>query len=148
MISESLNRLQWLCANISPLLEAIPEDEFSSKPAADKWSKKEILGHLIDSAANNHHRFVRMQFDDNYSITSYDQNKWVIYSYHQLADKQELIIMWKTYNLFLTSLMGNVADDMLNRKASTGDGRTVTLAWLFNDYVAHAEHHLKQIVSY
>lgn len=74
MIETSIARLQILCDTIPDLLLNIDEIIFSEKPSNNKWSKKEIIGHLIDSAANNHQRFVRAQFEDLPSI-AYDQNK-------------------------------------------------------------------------
>ncbi|MGQ0827780.1 MAG: hypothetical protein ACT4ON_05245 [Bacteroidota bacterium] len=75
MTTEPLNRLQHLCDTIPGLLSKIPENDFTNKPRPGKWSKKEILGHLIDSATNNHQRFVRAQFE-NIPQISYDQNNW------------------------------------------------------------------------
>jgi hypothetical protein len=81
MINNSITRLAHLCEIIPPLLFAIGEPAFSSKPAPGKWSKKQIIGHLIDSATNNHQRFVRAQFETRPRIY-YDQNKWNEYSYY------------------------------------------------------------------
>ena len=68
MITESIKRLQYLCEEIPVLLSIIPEQDFTHKSAPEKWSKKEILGHLIDSATNNHQRFIRAQFENVPSI--------------------------------------------------------------------------------
>jgi hypothetical protein len=76
MINAALNRLEYLLKTIPALLNALDENEFSFKPAENKWSKKEILGHLIDSASNNHQRFVRAQFEEHANIF-YHQNEWV-----------------------------------------------------------------------
>ena len=75
MIENIVDRLQYLCDAIPSLIKQIPEQEFSHKSAPGKWSKKEILGHLIDSATNNHQRFVRAQFEDTPFII-YDQDNW------------------------------------------------------------------------
>jgi hypothetical protein len=64
LITQSLHRLHYLCRIIPPLLLVIDEQTFSHKPAPGKWSKKEIPGHLVDSANNNHQRFLRAQFED------------------------------------------------------------------------------------
>lgn len=81
MNSAPINRLEYLCNTIPELLIQIDEQIFSEKINPAKWSKKEILGHLIDSATNNHHRFVRVQFETNLKI-SYDQNKWNQYNFY------------------------------------------------------------------
>lgn len=147
MISNSIQRLNELCSVIPPLLEAIPENEFSAKPAPEKWSKKQILGHLIDSTANNHQRFVRIQFEDKPIIT-YDQNNWVNCSYHQEIPKTILIAQWKNCNLFLAQLISNIPTPVLRREGFTGGPDPVSIEWLVADYVQHMEHHLKQIVAY
>ena len=62
----------------APLRLATISDEIASyQPATGRWSKKEILGHLIDSAANNHQRFVRAQFVQSLDTPSYEQERWV-----------------------------------------------------------------------
>ena len=74
MTDIAIKRLEFLCVIIPPLLNEMGEPAFSLKPAANKWSPKEIIGHLIDSATNNHQRFVRVQFEDTPAIV-YDQGK-------------------------------------------------------------------------
>jgi hypothetical protein len=89
-----LNRLQHLITNIPAKLLAIPEEEFSRKPAPGKWSKKEIIGHLIDSATNNHHRFIRAQFEDVPTIT-YQQNDWNAASRYNDMEGRHVISFWQ-----------------------------------------------------
>src|SRR6185503_8328289 len=92
-----LDQLQYLVDTIPGILKNIPENEFSGKPAPDKWSKKEIIGHLIDSATNNHHRFVRAQFEEA-PIILYDQDEWNNHGYYQKMDGHQLITFWEMYN--------------------------------------------------
>lgn len=146
MITESANRLRLLCEIIPDLLKGIDEQTFSYKPQPGKWSKKEILGHLTDSAANNHQRFVRAQFEELPAI-SYDQNKWNLYNYHQQADTALLIEFWVSYNKKLAELWKHIPEEALGRKCLAG-GNEVTLEFLICDYLAHLEHHLTQIVNY
>ena len=147
MIEQSLARLHYLCDHIPDLLLAIPENDFSSKPLPGKWSKKEILGHLIDSATNNHQRFVRVQFETAPTIR-YDQNQWNAHSYHNQADKTQLIGFWASYNKQLLALLKLITKSKLLNECNTGGQHNVTLAFLITDYVEHLEHHLRQIVSY
>jgi len=128
-------------------LQKMSEEEFSFKPSPDKWSKKEILGHLIDSAANNHQRFVRVQFEDVPTIT-YDQNMWNRYSYHSQVTTAQLITFWETYNRQLAELIIHIPHSNLLRECRIGKENNVTLGWLINDYLRHLEHHLKQLVEY
>jgi len=76
-IQEITGRLLFLCETVPLLLQKLSEEDFLKKPAAGKWSKQEILGHLIDSATNNHQRFVRMQIDNNITLPKYKQDEWV-----------------------------------------------------------------------
>lgn len=145
MLTASILRLQYLCDTIPGLLLAIPEKEFSRKPDPDQWSKKEIIGHLIDSATNNHQRFVRGQFEDAPSIM-YHQDYWNSYSRYQDMDAAHVIGFWAMYNRHLVELVKRIPDDLLLRNCVT-EG-TVSLQWLFEDYVRHLEHHLHQVISY
>ncbi|WP_212004076.1 DinB family protein [Chitinophaga sp. HK235] len=147
MISASLQRWEYLCNTIPPLLTAISEEDFSFKPLPSKWSKKEILGHLIDSAANNHQRFVRIQFEETPTIT-YNQNEWNKHSYHQQAHSKQLIDSWTAFNRLLLGIAQHIPEQLLQRTCNTGKPEPVTLAYLINDYVVHLEHHLRQLVSY
>jgi hypothetical protein len=111
-----------------------------------KWSKKEILGHLIDSATINHHRFIRGQFE-NVPIISYDQNKWNEYSYYQQIKVDQLIRFWTSYNLQLLELFKLIPSTNLKNECNTGGQNNVTIEWVFNDYVSHLEYHLGQILE-
>ena len=147
MIQQSINRLQWLCDNMPQQLLAINDNDFSHKPAPEKWSKKEIIGHLIDSATNNHQRFVRAQFERKPFIV-YDQNKWNAASYYQQMDGKQLVQFWAAYNRQLLALIQLIPAEKLLLTVNTGDDNDSTLSFLFNDYVVHLEHHLQAIISY
>jgi hypothetical protein len=147
MIADAVNRLQYLCKIIPPLLTQISQEDFSHKPSPEKWSKKEILGHLIDSATNNHQRFIRCQFENVPSI-SYDQNTWNTCSHHNRIDGKHLIKFWTLYNLHIIELMKQIPEEDLKKECNTGGENNVTIEWLFNDYVKHHEHHLRQIIEY
>ena len=147
MLQQIINRLQYLCDTIPDLLIAIPEKDFSFKPSETKWSKKQILGHLIDSAANNHQRFVRIQFEDVPSIT-YNQDNWNNHSYHNQVDSKYLIKFWELYNLHLAELIKLIPEKNFVRECNVGKEQNVTLQWLVEDYVRHLEHHLRQLVNY
>jgi len=147
MLQKTINRLQYLCEIIPPLLIEIPEKDFSFKPSETKWSKKQILGHLIDSATNNHQRFVRVQFEDVPSIT-YNQDNWNNHSYHNQVDSKYLIKFWELYNLHLAELIKLIPEKNFVRECNVGKEQNVTLQWLVEDYVRHLEHHLRQLVNY
>ena len=147
MLQKTINRLQYLCEIFPPLLIEIPGKDFSFKPSETKWSKKQILGHLIDSAANNHQRFVRIQFEDVPSIT-YNQDNWNNHSYHNQVDSKYLIKFWELYNLHLAELIKLIPEKNFVRECNVGKEQNVTLQWLVEDYVRHLEHHLRQLVNY
>lgn len=143
----SIHRLEYLCEIIPHLISMIPDKEFSHKPFSNKWSKKEILGHLLDSAANNHQRFVRVQFE-NTPFISYDADQWNAANYYMSTENGSLISLWKFYNKHLATLAQNIPEEKLQSLCKTGEGSIVTLEFLIEDYVVHLEHHLKQIVDY
>jgi len=146
MIQHTIERFAYLCRAVPTLLYDIPATDFDSKPAEEKWSKKEILGHLIDSATNNHHRFIRAQFENVPQIT-YDQNSWNKFNYYQQIDVSQLIQFWTFYNLQLLKLFTLMPLSSLKKECNTGGSENVTIEWLIIDYVSHLEHHLAQILG-
>ena len=146
MRDAAIKRLEYLLNLVPPLLKAIDETSFSSKPHLHKWSKKEIVGHLIDSAANNHQRFVRVQFEDEPSI-SYDQEKWNQHGFYQQIDGGQVINFWTVYNKQLLELIRHIPVESLHRKCRVKD-ELLTLEFLIQDYIEHMEHHLRQVVTY
>ena len=147
MIDIAIERLNYLCNTIPKLLMEINEQEFSFKPATNNWSKKEIIGHLIDSATNNHQRFVRAQFEETPQII-YDQDKWNEFNFYQQINSQQIIEFWTVYNKQLSLLIRHTPKENLQRKCKTSDGNSLTLEFLINDYIKHLEHHLRQVVNY
>ncbi|WP_325561853.1 DinB family protein [Pedobacter sp.] len=136
--------MQFLMETALEKLLEISEEDLSEKTDPGKWSKKEIIGHLIDSATNNHHRFVRGQFEKNVQI-SYDQNKWNVAGHYQDIDSIQLIQFWMMYNRQLIELWRNIPKEKLSNTIYTGDETPLTLGFLIQDYVVHLEHHLKQL---
>jgi DinB superfamily len=139
-----VSALASVVAHALPLLSVIPEDAASKKPAPNKWSKKEILGHLIDSAANNHQRFVRLQLQTEISLPGYDQDDWVRLNRYQQRTWDEIVTLWSAYNRHLASVIESLGDSALGHVWHSPDG-DVTLEFIANDYVRHLKHHLKQI---
>lgn len=128
----------------------------SMKPAPDKWSPKEILGHLIDSASNNHGRFVRAQKSDDLFGETYDQEAWVEVQEYQMLNWQDLLITWRQLNLQIAYLMYITEADIRNQPRTNHNlhdiafqdfpaDEPVTLGAFMEDYVLHLRHHLGQI---
>lgn len=147
MKSNSVNRLKVLLENIPTLLLEISEDLFSMKINSTKWSKKEILGHLIDSAANNHQRFIRVQYE-NIPTIKYDQNKWNDLNHYQQLESKHIIQLWTIYNQHLLEILKRMPEENMCLELNVGNEINVTLQFLMDDYLLHLEHHLKQIVDY
>ena len=127
-----------------PHLSAISEEAASIKPSPGKWSKKEILGHLIDSAANNHQRFMRLQLQPEISLPGYDQDNWVRLNRYQQEPWAEIVALWSAYNRHLVSVIESLDDSALGHVWHASDG-DVTLEFIATDYVRHLKHHLAQI---
>lgn len=119
--------------------------EWEGRKAPGKWSKKETLGHMIDSAANNHQRFVRAQYGDKTPI-SYDGDAWVKVQEYNSESAIVLLEVWKNYNLHLAHVISKIPSDKYNVLFNADAKEPVTLEWIVNDYVKHLEHHLKQIL--
>ena len=145
MVSESMKRLEWLTNKIPSLIENQSSDFFNHRSAPGKWSRRQILGHLIDSATNNHQRFVRAQFEEKPFIT-YDQDQWNLHSHYEDMDPMHILRFWTIYNQHLIEVVKRFPEDALQRKCLTE--KEVTLEWLIEDYVVHLEHHLRQLVDY
>ena len=146
MTTIAIDRLEFLCKTIPGFLIGIEDKIFNEKVKPDKWSKKEIIGHLIDSATNNHQRFVRGQFEEKPKI-SYDQNQWNNYNFYQQIDRYQVINFWTAYNRQLLELIKRIPQENLQRECVVGE-QLLTLEFLIIEYVEHLEHHLKQVVSY
>lgn len=125
----------------------IVEEEWSRKPTPDKWSKREILGHLADSAQNNLRRFVVTQHLQNQNIVYY-QNEWVLHQNYQNAPTQEVIELWKVLNLHICRVLDNMPAEKLSYTCDTGkQGQQLhTLEFLIADYISHLKHHLDQLL--
>jgi hypothetical protein len=120
-----IRKLEYFCKKIPSQLREIPETVFTRKVSKQKWSRKEILGHLIDSAIYNHQRFVRSQFED-VPVISYDQDKCVENNYYQETDPEQLISFWTSYNLQILSLIRLMPEVNFQKKCINGQ-RTETV---------------------
>lgn len=126
--------------------ETIYEEDWSSKISPEKWSKKEILGHLCDSAITNIRRFVVTQYKENENIV-YDQNFWVKAQNYQNIPTQDVINFWKFLNFQIVHTVENIPDEALQRTCDTTktDPRNFSLEFLIQDYLDHLQYHLKAI---
>ena len=139
-----VSALSSVVAHALPRLSAIPEQAAGQRPAPNKWSKKEILGHLIDSAANNHQRFIRLQLERDINLPGYEQDGWVRVSCYQDLPWAEIIALWAAYNRHLATIIESIDPSALDHVWHSPGG-DVTLEFIATDYVRHLEHHLQQI---
>ena len=127
-----------------PQLHQLPEQPTAIKPAANKWSKKEILGHLIDSAQNNIRRFIVSQYEDKPKII-YNQDKWVEINHWQDYAMKDLITLWHLLNKQICFILKNTNDEVSQRLSETGSVHSID--WLATDYIKHLQHHLHQVLD-
>jgi DinB family protein len=125
-------------------LQFIPDDKFGYKPSPTKWSKKEILGHLVDSAQSNIRRFIVAQYEEQPRIV-YNQDKWVAITNYQKYSLPDLISLWYLLNKHICHLLRNISPEMAQRKIQTEELHEV--GWLAQDYVRHLLHHLHQVLE-
>ena len=145
-MAESLDRaIQQIVEREVPRLRLMQPKEVSASSAPGKWSRKEILGHLIDSASNNHQRFVRAQVADELSFPGYAQTDWVRVQGWAQADWQGIVDMWSALNRHLAHVVGRVPAEKLRTQCRIGDNAPMTLEALIADYVRHMKHHLEQL---
>jgi hypothetical protein len=146
-VQQAADRLADVLATAAARLAAISEEDAGRPPAPGKWSPKEIIGHLLDSASNNHQRFVRAQLSDSYSCPSYEQEKWVATQYYRAEPWYDLLNLWVLYNRHLLHVMRHVQESALDTQITIRDKAPVPLSHVMIDYVRHLEHHLGQIQS-
>ena len=138
-------RLRSTVIDAAQRLADLAEADVAHKPAPTRWSKKEILGHLVDSACNNHQRFVRAQLEGRLRFPGYEQEGWARCQDYADADWSLLLRLWRDYNLHLANVIARIPEDRATTSCEIGDNPAVTLEFLVEDYVRHMEHHLRQL---
>jgi hypothetical protein len=139
-------------------LLAISNDEAAVRPAPGKWSRKEIIGHLIDSATNNHGRFVRAQLQEDLVFAGYDQDGWVRVQRYQDRPWADLVRLWQAHNHQIAHVMETADGDAATRPRARHNldelaweavpaTQPATLDWFMRDYVGHLKHHLRQALG-
>jgi hypothetical protein len=126
-------------------LRQVSEAESNTPVLKGGWSRKQFIGHLIDSASNNHQRFVRAALQGSLEFPRYDQDGCVRMQAVQSAPWPLLIALWTDYNLFLAHVIAHLPADKLEAPCRIGEDEPVTLRFLAEDYLIHLLHHLAQI---
>ena len=147
-MTETINRLEQLLNSGTAYFTKASESELTRKPAPEKWSKKEIIGHLIDSGINNLQRFTEIQFENKpYRIRKYNQDELVKANDYQNAQTKEIVEFWLSVNNRIKSLIKQQTERTLKYKIELQKDNTSDLRFLIKDYVDHMEHHLNQIMK-
>ena len=123
----------------------VDETRTAKRPDPAKWCAREVLGHLIDSACNNHRRFVLGQSSDLRKFDGYQQNEWVERQHYDRVPWRDLVVLWTSYNRHLAHVIGCAPGEALSHTAESPDGNRVTLGFIMEDYVTHLRHHLGQL---
>lgn len=142
---ESLQLLRELIDLLPGRLRVLPADKVKHKAAPNSWSPKEELGHLLDSAANNHQRVVRTQLEEKPAMPGYDGDAWVELHRYQHRDWETLIGLWAALNHQLLAAAEAAEDSAWSRTCTIGDSAPLTLQFVFDDYVHHMLQHLRHI---
>ena len=129
----------------APRLRAITDIAASRRPAPSKWCPKEIIGHLLDSAANNLQRIVRAQLAPELVFPAYEQERWVAVQGYAEASWPELVELWLLQNRRMAALIRRIPEEKRGTPCRIGSGAPVTLDFIAEDYVRHLLHHLAQI---
>jgi hypothetical protein len=130
-----------------PRLRRLSDRDAEAARAPGKWVRKEILGHLIDSAANNHQRFVRAQIENPFRGPTYEQNAWVDIGGYVRRPWHELIDLWAAMNRHLAHIIESTPESKLAVQCVIGRNEPASLEWVMRDYVRHLRHHLEQIFA-
>jgi len=157
-MNDWLNDFRQTIDSASEKLTQLEEIESERPRAEDHWSSKQIIGHLIDSAANNHARFVAGQLKNDLVFAGYDQDGWVRTNHYQERAWSDLVQLWRSYNLHLHHLMTHADQAKLSTPCTlhtlqeiafktVPKAEPVTLEYLMKDYVDHLKHHLAQILG-
>jgi hypothetical protein len=142
----------------TPALLALSDAASARHPAPGKWSPREIVGHLVDSATHNLHRFIRAQFQDDLVFTGYAQDAWVATQRYQEAPWAELVALWGALNRHLARVMVAVPEAVRRREHRRHNLHEMawrpvpaedatSLDYFMGDYVGHLQHHLRQILG-
>ena len=158
-MTEYIDSFVQIINNSSNLLLKISDESAAIKKSITKWSQKEILGHLIDSASVNYNRIINALSKDDLIFTTYPQNEWVELQSYNTRDWNELLELWKGLNLHIVELTKNIPIEKRIQLTNSHNFDTIcwekvnkdqksSLDYLIKDYIGHLEHHLKQIYDY
>lgn len=148
-MEDIVNELTAIVNEFAEKMGRIAENELTEKPLPNKWSKKEVIGHLIDSAQNNLRRFIVGQYETMPPKIVYDQNYWVKANDYQNMSGEEVIKLWRLVNMQIANVLKGMNKEGYDKTCDTSKElpQLHTLAWLADDYLKHLKHHLNQVIK-
>ena len=146
-MNEFAERLRRAVENEEPSLRAIADPSASNSPGETRWSKKQELGHLIDSATNNRVRFARAALDGRFEGPPYDSRGWVELGGYAQMPWAEIVDLWKALNLALATLISRIPEEHRRAECRIGESFSASLEFVVDDYIQHMQHHLDHILS-
>jgi hypothetical protein len=144
-VADVAPELRAIVASVSEELLVASSDGAARRPSPGGWSPKEVLGHLIDSAANNHQRFIRAQEANALTFPGYDQNHWVSSQGYQDADWAHLVALWRHLNLHLADVIARIPPSKYSVPCTIDGNAAVPLEAIIVGYRDHLHHHIAQI---
>jgi len=143
-LAESLRRV---VAREEPLLRAVADSSASASPGPQRWSKKQELGHLVDSATNNRVRFAKAALEGHFEGPSYDGRGWVELGAYAQMPWVDLVDLWKALNNALAALVSHIPEERRTADCRIGESPSAPLEFVVDDYIQHMQHHLDHILS-
>ena len=140
-----IQQLQSIIEKYTSLLQQIPAEVLHYKPSPEKWSKKEQIGHLIDSAQNNIRRFIEAQYQPEPPVIVYNQDEWVKLSDYQHYDSTDIIRLWILLNFHIISILQRMPEEKYKNICIRREPHTIL--WLVEDYNKHLLYHLHRILD-
>ncbi|KUP23547.1 DinB family protein [Paenibacillus sp. DMB5] len=142
-MEDIINGINHWIQTLPKVYNSMSGTEISNRPLPNKWSKKEILGHLCDSAINNINRFIMIQYEEQpFVLQSYNQNQWVILQHYQERPLDEILNLFLALNKQIINTISNIPKERLSNLCDIGNNQQKTLGWLVKDYLEHMEHHI------
>lgn len=145
-MKNTAEKLVELVNEMAPLLQRKDVNEVNEVAITGTWTPKELLGHLVDSACNNHQKFVRTAKEEEVNFVGYDQDFWVAIQQYNSYNWLELIDFWCAYNKHIAHLISHMSPEKLNNEIKIDGVGPFTLRFIMEDYTEHQIHHLKVIL--
>jgi hypothetical protein len=146
ILENAVGELTGIIRQYSERFSEISDADLEAKPVLTKWSRKEVIGHLIDSSQNNLRRFITSQYEPAPPNIVYEQDFWVTANNYNKMPNADIIGLWRMLNERIVAVLSNMPDANRQKQCTIGGGSLVTLEWLAQDYVAHLKHHVNQII--